>query len=242
VGGSFSRSALNRLAGGRTRWSGAITGLAVLAILPFAGVLQSIPTSVLGAIVIAAVLPLLQLGPILELWRPSRPQFVIAAVAFVLTLLLAPHVERAVAIGVALAIAVHLWRELRVDVDTELQDGELHAYPRGVLWFATAPALEDRLVDALAAHPRARQFVIHLDGVGRLDVSAALALRGVIELAESAGLEAVVTGVPGHARRVVQGVLERDLGDGAYGPPGGRRDGAPPRAAAPRGRGPTGAG
>ena len=35
VGGSFSRSALTREAGGRTRWSGAVTGLAVLALLPF---------------------------------------------------------------------------------------------------------------------------------------------------------------------------------------------------------------
>ena len=34
VGGSFSRSSINRLVGGETRWSGAVTGLAVLAFLP----------------------------------------------------------------------------------------------------------------------------------------------------------------------------------------------------------------
>ena len=37
VGGSFSRSALNRTSGARTRTSGAVTGFAVFAFLPFAG-------------------------------------------------------------------------------------------------------------------------------------------------------------------------------------------------------------
>ena len=44
VGGSFSRTSLNRLAGGRTRWSGIGAGLIVLALL----LLIAIP-SILGA-------------------------------------------------------------------------------------------------------------------------------------------------------------------------------------------------
>ena len=35
VGASFSRTAVNRLAGAKTQWSGAITGLVVLALMPF---------------------------------------------------------------------------------------------------------------------------------------------------------------------------------------------------------------
>ena len=50
VGGSFSRSSLNRLAGARTAWSGAITGLIVLALLPTAFLLEGVPAAVLGAI------------------------------------------------------------------------------------------------------------------------------------------------------------------------------------------------
>ncbi len=44
VCGSFSRSALNRVSGANSRWSGAITGVVVLAFLPFAAVLESLPT------------------------------------------------------------------------------------------------------------------------------------------------------------------------------------------------------
>lgn len=70
VCGSFSRSALNRVSGANSRWSGAITGVVVLAFLPFAAVLESLPTkAILGAIVIGAVLQLIKLAPILRLWR-----------------------------------------------------------------------------------------------------------------------------------------------------------------------------
>src|SRR5690606_40694102 len=69
VGGSFSRSALNRQAGARTRLSGAVAGLAVLAFLPFSGVLEGLPRAVLAAIVIVSATSLLQLGALLKLWR-----------------------------------------------------------------------------------------------------------------------------------------------------------------------------
>ncbi|MEE2900396.1 MAG: SulP family inorganic anion transporter, partial [Gemmatimonadota bacterium] len=54
VGGSFSRSTLNRLSNATSRWSGLVTGLGVLVFLPFAGVLAPLPTAVLAGIVIAA--------------------------------------------------------------------------------------------------------------------------------------------------------------------------------------------
>ena len=207
VGGSFSRSALTRSAGGRTRWSGAVTGLAVLALLPFAGIASSIPTAVLAAVVIVAVSPMVRLGPIVALWPASRPQFAIALVTFSATLALAPHVERAVVAGVALAVAVHLWRELRLDIDVDTRGDTLHLHPRGVVWFATAPGLEDRLVRLLADHPDAARLVIHLDGVGRLDHSGALALRNVLAFARSAGLRVSLEGIPQHAHRIVAAML-----------------------------------
>ncbi|MEW6476982.1 MAG: SulP family inorganic anion transporter [Actinomycetota bacterium] len=47
--GSFSRSALVRAVGARTRLAGGIPGLVVLALLPFAAVLGHLPEAVLGA-------------------------------------------------------------------------------------------------------------------------------------------------------------------------------------------------
>ena len=59
VGASFSRSALNRVAGARTRWSQAITGALALAALPALGLLSQLPNATLAAIVILASISLI---------------------------------------------------------------------------------------------------------------------------------------------------------------------------------------
>jgi SulP family sulfate permease len=211
VGGSFSRSSLNRLAGARSRWSGAITGLGVLAFLPVAGVLAPLPQGILGAIVIAAVAPLITLRPMITMARHSRPQAAIAWVTFALTLALAPHIERAVLFGAAFAIAVHLWRELPVLVRSEYADGTLRLIPQGVLFFASAPSLHTRFVRELAAHPEADRLAIDLGQLGRIDYAGALALKSVIDDAQVADLTVELERVPDHARRILDRVLETSL-------------------------------
>ncbi|MFP5361881.1 MAG: SulP family inorganic anion transporter [Thermoleophilia bacterium] len=208
VGGSFSRSSLNRIAGGHSRWSGAVTGLVVLVALLFAGALAPLPEAVLGAAVLAAVVPLIRPRRILRLWGPSRPAFLIAATTFVATLVLAPHVEQGVLVGVGLSIAVHLWRELRIDSDVWFADDVLHVRPRGVLWFGAAQALQDRVLDELASQPGARRLVLHLDALGRLDITGAFALRAVLEEARHGDIAAQVAGVQPRDRRLVDGVVE----------------------------------
>jgi SulP family sulfate permease len=210
VGGSFSRSSLNRLAGARTRWSGAVTGLAVLAFIPAATVLAGLPRAVLGAVVIAAVLPLIRLPPIVRLWRVSRPQFLVAAATFGATLALSPRVERGVLIGIGLAVAVHLWRELQVQVEVWTPGEGLHLRPTGVLWFGAAQRLQDLALTALAMHRDARRLVLHLDGIGRLDVTSALVLRNVLEEARRSGLETELVGIEARDRRLIDRVVEAD--------------------------------
>lgn len=210
VGGSFSRSSLNREAGARSAWSGAITGAAVLAFLPVAFLLAPLPEAVLAAIVIGAVLPLIRVRPMLRLFPHSKPQFLISAATFALTLALAPRLERAVLAGTALSIAVHLWRELRVDIRVWEEGGAVHLRPQGVLWFGAAQDLETRFLDILAHHLDAKRLVLHLDGTGRLDLSGALALRSVCEEARRSGLQTEVLGVQDRDRRLVDGIVESE--------------------------------
>ena len=209
VGGSFSRSSLNRLAGARTRWSGAVTGLTVLAFLPFAAALEPLPRAVLGAIVVVAVAGLLRLGAPLRLWSYSKPQFAIAWVTFVATLGFAPHVERAVMVGIGLSIAVHLWRELSLKLESWADGDTLHVKPLGVLWFATARDLQVSVLRLLAERRDLSRLEIHLDGLGRLDVTGALTLRTLLDEAQRAGLDAVVVDVPPAAERLVARMLEK---------------------------------
>ena len=215
IGGSFSRSALNRLAGARSAWSGAVTGLAVLLLLPLAFVVAPLPSAVLSAIVITAVVPLVRLGPVVALWSHSRPATLIAVGTLASTLAFAPRIERGVLVGVGLSIAVHLWRELHVEVRTWEEGGTVHLRPRGVLWFGAAQRVEDLFLATLADHRDAARLQLHLDGIGRLDITAALILRDVLEEAQRSGLEVSVTGVRGADRRLVEGVVAAGLPDTA---------------------------
>ena len=110
VGGSFSRSSLNRLAGARTRWSGLVTGITILAFLPFADVLAPLPRATLGGVVIAAVVGLVKPGRLLGMARISPADAVVAWVTFFATLALSPRVEQGVLVGILVSLAVGLRR------------------------------------------------------------------------------------------------------------------------------------
>lgn len=210
VGGSFSRSSVNRLAGARSRWSGAITGLAVLAFVPFAGLLERLPSATLAAIVIVAVARLIEPQQIASIWKRSRAQAGVAAVTLAATLVLSPRIDLAVLVGIALAIVVHLGRELRLDIEAQIEDQELRIVPDGVIYFGSTPQLTNLLIDKLAEHPELEQLVIDMSGVGRIDFTGGNALSNVITDAQAAGLDVEIVEIPDHARRIVNGVL-RDL-------------------------------
>jgi sulfate permease, SulP family len=207
VGGSFSRTALNRLGGATSRWSGVFTGATVLVLLPTAQILAPLPTAVLAGLVIAAVTSLVDVRAFVQYWRWSRPQFAVATVTAVATLLLAPRVERGVLVGVGLALAVHLWRELKVRVPSSLAGDTLHLWPSGVLYFASAPGLERTLHEIIARHPEVDRALIHLGGLGRLDLTGALTLRDIADEAEASGIEVEVEDMPDHVTRLLDRVL-----------------------------------
>jgi SulP family sulfate permease len=207
IGGSFSRTALAKLAGATTRWSGVIVGLLMLAAIPLLRFMAPLPVATLGAVVVTAVLPLLNLAPLLEFWRAARLQFYVAAATFAATLASAPHVERGVVVGVLLAAAAHLYREVGLTVPTSTEDVTIHLHPRGVLYYASAAALEETAGQVVTDHPEAEAIVFHLDGLGRVDLTGALTLRRLAEDARAAGLAVEFVDVPPQASKIAERVL-----------------------------------
>jgi SulP family sulfate permease len=208
VGGSFSRTSLAHLAGARTRWAGFVAGLAVLLFLPFASVLAPLPRAVLAAVVISAVAKLFRILPLLKLWSLSRAQAMVGWTTFLLTLLLAPHVEEAVILSVVLAMSVHLWRELTPGFVARTEGDSLHLELRGVLWFGSAPILERALLAHLQSSRSLRRVILNLGGLGRIDLTGAMALKRLREDIERSGMEFRICQVPGHACRILRQVLE----------------------------------
>ncbi len=199
VGGSFSRSSLNKMAGATSAWAGAVTGTVVLLALPLTPLLESLPNAILGAIVIGAVLKLIRFDSLWLLVSQSLPQALVGAGTFAATLIAAPRVERGVLVGVGLALAVHLIRELKLTTPSSRHGDTLTVSPDGVLWFATVPGVERRIRAELAEHRDLDTVVLDLAGVGRLDLSAAAALRRLCDELSSAEVTVEIINLPDSA-------------------------------------------
>ncbi|MEM7339435.1 MAG: SulP family inorganic anion transporter [Actinomycetota bacterium] len=207
VGGSFSRSSLNRLAGATSPWSGAITGLIVLLALPLTPVIADLPSAILGAIVIVAVFKLINVGDLIALVRQSRAQSMVAVGTLVATLATAPRVEQGVLIGIGLALAVHLYRELVVRSDVVRTGGTVTLSFHGVLWFASVPSLDIQVRQAVADREGLERLVVDLGGVGRMDYSGASSMLRIATELESAGIDVVLVRIPPGATRAVRAKL-----------------------------------
>ncbi len=213
VGGSFSRTMVNYTAGGRTRWSGAIAGLAVLGFLPFAPVLTSLPKAVLAGVIIAAVLKLVQLRALWRLVRVSRAQAFVGWCTFGLTLWLAPRVDVAVGIGIVLGIAVHLWRERRINIGVhyDAATGELRLVPVGVLYFGSANLVDEALIAELVRHPEATRVILDLRRVGRIDYTGVTVLQRIVADTQAAQLTIrIIPGAPPQGERLLRRVFGED--------------------------------
>jgi SulP family sulfate permease len=220
VGGSVSRTSVNRLAGARTRWSGLITGVSVLAFLPFAAVLSPLPRAVLAGVVMAAVSGLMRPREFVSVWTISRPQGLVSLGTFTFTLILAPRIDLAILVGLALSTSAHLWREMTPLVDGTREGSSLHLAPSGVLWFGSAAALEERILGQLSQEPDVTKVVVSLGALGRIDLTGAYTLMELADYLREAGVELQLVDVPGHAIRVLSGVgLRQDGGPAGPDPP-----------------------
>ena len=206
VGGSFSRSSLNKLAGAKTRFSGLVTGAVVLAFLPFSHLLAPLPKAILAAVVIGAVVNLLEPRELFKLWRYAKLQALTAYATFALTLLLAPRIDLAVLIGIALAVAAHLYRESRLGLNVRYHDDVLYLTLSGVLWFGSVSQLEAAFGSLLRGG--VSYAVIDVEGVGRIDLSGFMLLSELMDEAEERGLEVELRGLKPHMQRVLSRVRE----------------------------------
>ncbi len=139
--------------------------------MPVASILSDLPKAALAGLVVASVLQLIQVQPFVQAWRLSRPQFAVAVPTFLATLAFAPRVERGVLVGVGLSLALHLWRELDISIETWRESPTLHVRPQGVLYFGSAPALEAQVTRLVATDDNITSVVLHLERVGRLDAT-----------------------------------------------------------------------
>lgn len=205
VSGSFSRSAVNIQSGAMTGMSSLFTSAAVLVtLLFFTPFLYHLPQSVLAAVIMMAVVGLVNLKAILQAWQAQRHDGIIAAVTFAVTLLLAPHLDRGIMVGVVLTLGVALFRHMRpsIAILSKHPDGSFRNADRwnlkkckhigvirwyGSLFFASAHHMEEKILEQIDTLPDLRHVLVVGNAINDIDYSGIEVLSDVVDRIRDAG-------------------------------------------------------
>ena len=234
VNGSLSKTAVNGSAGARSQVSGlVVAALTILTLLFLTGLFENLPQATLAAVVIAAVIELVDFPALAALYRiatrelrgiygiAARPDFIaaVAALAGVLVFDTLPGLF----IGVVVSLLLLLYRASRPHVavlgqvpGTPGQYGDLQRHPEnelepgiallrveGGLFFANADTVR-AAVRAHAAEPGTRAVVLDAETAPFIDVSAARMLVQLTDDLRRLGVELVLTHSVGQVRDVLR--------------------------------------
>lgn len=214
VDGSFARSMVNFTAGAHTGLASLITmilvGVAALFLMP---IFHHLPQAALAAIIIIAVIGLVDVRMPLRLWRYNKAD----AAALLLTFIavLAVGVTKGILIGVAATIALYLWRTSRPHMavvgriaNTEhfrnVRRHDVQTLPHVLLlrideslYFANAKRVEEYVLCAAAEQPQLRHLVLICSAINFIDASALETLRELLSRLRDAGIQLHIAEVKG---------------------------------------------
>ena len=213
VSGSFSRSAVNFQAGAVTGMSSVITvGVVAVTLLFFTPLMYHLPQSVLAAVIMMAVIGLVNVNGFIHTWQAGKQDGLIAIITFVCTLAFAPHLEWGIMIGVILSLAFFLLRHMKPQIavlsrysDTTYRDSERRHLQRcnfiavirfpSPLFFANVSHLEDEILSRIASMPDLRHVVVVGNGINELDASGEEMLSRAVKGLREAGIGFSMSGV-----------------------------------------------
>ena len=224
VSGSFSRSALNLSVNAKSGLSSVFSATFVLlTLLFFTPLLHHLPKPVLAAIVVVALLNLVDYKSIAKAWRVRGDDGIAAIVTFVSTLAFAPNIQIGILTGIMLSLALLLYRMMRPRVavlgmhpDGALRDADyfhLEAlHPRlgairfdGSLFFVNVSYFEEAIIKLERRNPDLKYILVVGSGINGIDASGVEMLSNLDDRLKAGGITLGFSGV----KRQVMEVMER---------------------------------
>ncbi len=207
VSGSFSRSAVNISAGAHTGFSSVVTSIVVAITLLFlTPLLYHLPRATLAAVIMMAVIGLVNVKPILHAWKTHVHDGLASVTTFVLTLILAPHVETGLVVGILLSLALFLYRSMKPRVaelamykDGTYRDVEVNKLDTcneisllrwdGSLYFANVSYFEDQIFERLGSKPDLKFIIVDAQGINQLDATGEELICNLFQQLKVAGVK-----------------------------------------------------
>lgn len=216
VTGGFSRTAVNDQAGATTPLASIVTAVVVAVTLAFfTPLFHFLPKAVLAAIIITAVLGLVDLREVRHLWKTDRADLALLAITFAATLSLG--IEQGILLGVGASLVwfvfettrPHLavlgrlpgtttWRNVARHPDAAPTPGVLAIRMDAPFFYGNTRYLKDQLSTHLAASETpVHAVVIDATVVSRIDSSAVSALQELTEDLERRGITLYLASIRG---------------------------------------------
>lgn len=222
VSGSFSRSAVNFQSGALTGFSSVFTSLAALIVLLFfTPLLYHLPQSVLAAVIMMAVIGLLNVSGFIHAWKVQKYDGIISIISFISTLAFAPHLDKGIMVGVVLSISVFLYKSMKPRIsllakheDTTLRCAETHGLQEceniamvrfeGPLFFANSSYLEDSIRGIIETKKNLKHIILVSNGINEMDASGEETLSLLVDRVRSRGLDISLSGVNEAVLKVIK--------------------------------------
>ena len=213
VSGSFSRSAVNISAGAITGFSSVVTSvIVVITLLWLTPLLYHLPQATLAAVIMMAVVGLINVKAVKHAWQAHRQDGIVAVVSFVLTLVFAPHLDKGILIGAGLALIMYLYRTMQPRIavlarhaDGTLRDAEVFGLKSceniavirfdGSLYFANTSYFEDKVQERIVAKPDLKYVIVVGEGINQIDATGEEMLSHLAERLDKAGIQLLFTGL-----------------------------------------------
>jgi SulP family sulfate permease len=220
--GSFSRSAVNLQAGAVSGLSSVFTSMiVVIVLLFFTPLLFHLPQSVLAAVIMMAVIGLVNVSGFVHAWHAKWYDGAISIVSFVATLAFAPHLHIGIMIGVGLSLLVFLYKSMRPTVhslarsaDQALRCVTTHGLQEcahiamvrfdGPLFFANSSYLEDKMMEIMRTKKELKHIILVSNGINDIDASGEEALSLLVDRIRSAGVDFSLSGVNESVMKVLK--------------------------------------
>lgn len=222
VSGSFSRSAVNLQAGAVSGISSVVTSIVVvITLMFFTPLLYHLPQAVLAAVIMMAVIGLVNVKGFIHAWKAQWYDGAISILSFVVTLYFAPHLDKGIMVGVALSMTVFLYKSMR-PVVASLSLGEEKVLKSaehfrlkgcrhisvvrfdGALFFANASYLDEQVLKFRNDQPDLRYILLDARGINDMDASGEEALEMLVKRVRSAGLGFAMCGIKGQVINVME--------------------------------------
>ena len=224
VSGSFSRSALNLASHARTGFSSLFAaGFVFLTLMFFTPLLYHLPKPALAAMILMAVVNLVDPASMRNSWLAHRDDGIAAVLTFVATLAFAPNIQNGILVGILFSLGAFIYRRMAPPIvlvgfheDGSLRDAQAYQLPPlprtiaamrfdAALFFANASFFEDAVLRLERNNPELKYILVDAHGINMLDASAVEMLRSLLRHLQERGITLVFSG----AKRRVLEVVER---------------------------------